>query len=140
MTVYPQAQLGEDGFPVANADRPPSIALAKRTDGSESAFQWAQLGCDADVRVVAWIDVDDSEGFQDSLGSGRVLTDAEPSTDLHEELAAARPRTGDWVAISPCVRFHRRHRSVRGRSRSHQPRSRAGTLMKRDGRYRTRSR
>jgi hypothetical protein len=105
VTVYPAAQLDKAGYPVANADRPPSIALAKRVAGSDSAFQWGQLGCDSDVRVVAWIDLDDSEGFEEKLGPGQVLTDADQTTDLHEQIAAARPHAGDWEAISAAFDF-----------------------------------
>jgi hypothetical protein len=105
VTVYPQAQLGKDGYPLANEDSPPTIALAKRVDGGESSFQWSKLGCDPDVRVVAWIDLDDSEGFEEKLVPGRVLSDADESTDLHELMAAARPHAGDWQAVSAALDF-----------------------------------
>lgn len=106
VTVYPESKLGADGLPLTGEDEStPRLALAKRIGGDESPFRWGKLGCDAGVRVVAWVDLDDSAKLEEKLPAGRELDANSASEDLAAEAAAARPGPGDWRAVSKAMSF-----------------------------------
>jgi hypothetical protein len=109
VTVVREGTLDASGFPVPHEGYSASLSLAKRVDSDESTFDWGTLGCDHEVRIAAWIDMNDSEGFEEKLAAGQSLTDADVQTDLHDEAAAAHPDAGDLVAVSVSFAFDLGH-------------------------------
>ncbi|NUP10422.1 MAG: hypothetical protein HOW73_30600 [Polyangiaceae bacterium] len=100
IVVAPTSTLDERGLPVRINGLPPGLALATTLSSSadSTSFDFGDIGCREDVRVLAWVDADHSEDWSEL--DGRTLTSHEERTELHERIASLRPTDGDWVAVS----------------------------------------
>lgn len=100
VTLYRQSELGSDGFPQAPSGNPPTLVLLKRLDDASSDYTVEiDKGCLPEIRLLAWIDVNDTTGFAAMMEEGEALT-----PDLHDPRfdlgSIARPDKGDWIALS----------------------------------------
>lgn len=100
VTLYRQSELGSDGFPQTPFEMPPTLVFLKRLDDSSSDYTVEiDKGCLPQIRLLAWIDVNDTSGFAAMMEEGEELT-----PDLHDPRfdvgSIARPDKGDWIALS----------------------------------------
>jgi hypothetical protein len=99
LTVFRDSELDDEGFPVMTGIYEPHLVLATRVRDSETDFRFSTLGCSDNVRMMAWIDLDGSEGIDD-LVENHTFDDWEEQTETHARLAKLRPSEGDLVEIS----------------------------------------
>ncbi len=98
VVVFPEAELGDDGVPVAVGIAGPGMGLATRASVGETAFRFGKIGCDDAAYVLAWVDVDESEGL-DELVAEKDYDGGEEQTEAHARIREARPGPGDVFVV-----------------------------------------
>jgi len=98
--LVPFSTVGADGLPdVLPNDVRRGLVIAASMAGSQVNAIHSRIGCPTDVRVLAWVDVDGSSGFEAAEFRDDGFADDDDAPDLQRFLDA-RPNDADWLAVS----------------------------------------
>ncbi|MBL8744213.1 MAG: hypothetical protein JNK04_24065 [Myxococcales bacterium] len=98
VVVFPEAELDDAGLPVSVGIAGPGMGLATRAAVGETAFRFGKIGCNDAAYVLAWVDVDESEGL-DALVAEKDFDGGEEQTEDHARIREARPGPGDVFVV-----------------------------------------
>jgi hypothetical protein len=98
VVVYPEAELDESGLPVAVGIATPRLGIATRAAVGDIDFRFSKIGCNDAAHVLAWVDVDESEGL-DELVADKDFDGWEEQTEDHARISEARPGPGDVFVV-----------------------------------------
>lgn len=98
VVVYRAAELDDAGLPVSIGITSPGVALATRAAVGETDFRFSTLGCTEEAYVLAWVDVDESEGL-DELVAQKDYDGSEEQTEEHARILEALPGPGDVFIV-----------------------------------------
>lgn len=103
VSLHRLSHLDENGLPAAPLGAPPKLLLMKRLDDdSSSTSVTLDTGCLPEMRILAWIDTNETSGWAPMMDEGETLTWG--SDDVRFDLGSiARPDQGDWIALSPPI-------------------------------------
>lgn len=99
VVVFPEAELDDAGLPVAVGIAGPGMGLATRAAVGETEYRFGKIGCNDAAYVLAWVDVDESEGL-DELVAEKDYDGWEEQTEEHARIRDARPGPGDVFTVS----------------------------------------
>ena len=99
VVVFPEAELDDAGVPVAFGIAGAGMGLATHAAVGDTEFRFGKIGCDEAAYVLAWVDVDESEGL-DELVAKKDYDGAEEQTEDHARIREARPGPGDVFTIA----------------------------------------